>query len=339
MNEEDTLLYSYLNLFLEKDNSQIELLVGNNSCTEFESETKKVEGEIKNLDFLLNFCSNKKSFPDVILNFGNKELTSEWVKKFLNYEGNKKVIAKNQDFNFSKFSKIEFNLINNWGKEKVYFGDNIKNIINLDFNQDIQKFKDFFVKAYNNKGEIKLTERKKIDYTEEEFIRINQFIYFLVEYIYQDVEQNEKKYKKLINKNNGFNFFPGFNKGCPANHKIFISLEDLSFAFCPNLTSKEYSYGKIKKDKKVKSKNVELFISILKANLKDMPICETCILNEFCEFDCFLSQQKKSGDFFVPHPEFCRYSHKKLLSFLEAQQKFGLNSSRENKILNKLDID
>lgn len=339
MNEEDTLLYNFLNSFYKKEDSQIELLISNNSCLEFKNEEKKRKGKLENFKFLLKRFSNKKVPPTLILNFGERKLNYKWLDKLIDYKGNRVVITEDNDFKFSDYPGVYFNIINNHSGNQLKFGSNIKNIINLDFDQNVQKIKECFVKAYKNEGEIELTQEKKVKYKEEEFNYLNKFINFLVEYIYNEANQDKEKYKELINKNNGFKFFPGFNKGCPANQRIFISLEDLSIVFCPNLTAEEYNYGKIKKDGKVKAKNNELLITILNTSLKDMPVCETCILNEFCEFDCFLSQKKNSGDFFVPHPEFCRYSHKKIFFLLEAQQKFGLNSPSEKKKLNKLEIN
>jgi len=334
MTEKDKLFKSFLHTLLKKKETSVELLFANNSCPAFISEENIKTDNFENFKIFLDYLSSYQLTPKLILNFGDKKIERKWLKKLDNYKGEKKITFKDSKIKEIDLPKAEINLkpcksyeLPEGRKENI--------IISVDFNEDIEDLKREFAKTYKLNQELQIIDKKKKKYTKKELLNLSKFISYIVDYLYKKAGKDKEEYKEIVRKNNGFYYLPGFQINCKAKRRVFINLEDLSLSFCPNKTIKGLKYGKIKKGN-IKEINSDLFIAMKKVDLKDMPICETCIINEFCGFDCFLSQEQKTGDFFTPHPEFCRFSHKKLLFFLKAQNQFNLNNDQEKKLFNQI---
>lgn len=300
----------------ELSDGVVELLFQEGSCPEIDRDKRGIEVKEKNFDIFLSYIKKENIFPEIIINFGDKKPKKKWLKK-IEDEGLRATI-KSQ------------------GKEIRLAENKEIKTISLDFNRSGSELKKSFLKEYEKSGQrILLVTKKKKNYDKKEFSNLNYFIQFIVGLAYEESGKNKKEYRKILEEKEGFHFFPGFRKGCIANKRTFINLKDLSVVFCPNCSEDVYSFGKIGKES-LEGVNNPLFIAIKRSSLKEMPVCETCLINEFCDFDCFLSQKEKSGDLLTPHPEFCRFSHKKVLFFLKKQNELNLNNDKEKVLLNKI---
>lgn len=300
----------------ELSDGVVELLFQEGFCLEIDRDKRDIEVEEKNFDIFLSYIKKKNISPEIIINFGDKKPKKSWLKKI-----------KDEDLRVT---------IKSQGKEKRTKEDRGVNTILLDFNRKVGELKKSFLKEYEKPDQkILLVTKKKKSYDKKEFSNLSHFIQFIVEFIYEKGGKNKKEYRRILEDGDGFNFFPGFRKGCIARKRTFINLNNLSVVFCPNCSEDVYSFGKIGKES-LEGFNNPLFIAIKRSKLKEAPVCETCLINEFCDFDCFLSQKEKSGDLLTPHPEFCRFSHKKVLFFLKKQNELNLNNDKEKVLLNKI---
>jgi radical SAM protein with 4Fe4S-binding SPASM domain len=56
----------------------------------------------------------------------------------------------------------------------------------------------------------------------------------------------------------------------------------------------------------IKGHNPELYFGTNGFNTQNMPMCESCLLNDLCSHPCLGSNYETTGDIFIPHPNVCR---------------------------------
>lgn len=325
---------NFLKSYLREKNSEIELLTQNNSCPCFKIEKNLYSVDFdENLKIFIQWLKKNRLAPKLSLNLGSRKISSSIINLFKSYKNKKKIITTRIDH----LEKIPFEIeLQRTLIEDKKFPENVDLNLFFDLN-NVSEFEKYFIKAYKNKrGDLSLNCVRKKRYTPTDFFKIQKIINFLVEYLYCKVAKNNKKqYYQILEKNNYFLFLPGAPKGCPANKKVYLNLANLEFVFCPNLMKTGFEYGKIVEGK-LESNNPELMITTLCSDFKALPLCETCLIADYCPGDCFASQYFFSGDIFTPHPEFCRFSHKKTLFFLKAQENFGINQMNQKRLLCKI---
>ena len=312
--------------YLSKSGAQVEIFLESGNCpvSNFKFENGKNNNLEDNFKSFIKWLGDKNLKPEIIISSKRAELRSEIKDKLTDYKGKKKLLI---------IKSIKDNLD---CKDRQFKGDDftVKHLFKFNLSISVSTFKKQFKKIYKKrKGSFSLKQVRKDQYKNKDFQKLDDIINFLVRFVYEEAKKDKDNYYKILKRNNNFGILPGVIKGCRANRRLNINLSNLNIAFCPN-SVKEFNYGNILDDKS--DVNPELMITTLNLDLKNLPLCETCLINKICLNDCFLTQYRHSGDLFIPHPEFCRFSHKKILFFLKAQNQLNLNNDQEKKLFNQI---
>lgn len=307
INFKDQLFQNFLIKSIREERLPVNILLRSNSCP-FNSKESTGDDNFKNINPFLEWLRDNNLQPTLILSV-TESVPKKQLKKLRAYEGGVEIVHASQKINYL-----------------------------LDFNIGFNNLKNNFSKKTKNAslGQLKIIEKKKSIDSEKDLEKFKKIISLFVDFFYNKSKRDHNKYKELLDRYNGFEFFPGYKKGCSANHYLHFDLKKKEFVFCPNYFGLPFSYGSLTKSKKIKSINSELMIAAIKCNLNNLPICETCPINEFCGLDCFLDQQKKTGDLFTPTPSFCKYQHKKLRIIHEKEKSLDIPNEKRDKLIKKI---
>jgi len=188
-------------------------------------------------------------------------------------------------------------------------------------------FMEMYEKYNLPKESLYLLEVRNEEWSVKQIYEFYKFTRFLVGYAFDVIANKDiRAFKDFIFKKRGFNILSspfttiGRGIGCSIQSTLTVRLGDLAIVPCHRLAYDSFVAGRfVVRDGKIvgiEAENPETFISILTADIRNSPICETCILKHLCSGGCLGAQFESTGNLFAPIPTVCMAEHWKVLGIL-----------------------
>jgi len=117
--------------------------------------------------------------------------------------------------------------------------------------------------------------------------------------------------------------------GCSAGGYMVVRIGDLAICPCHRTSYNKYLYGyfDVENDEivGVHACNVQMAIKVLMTNFSHcIPVCDTCLYNDYCLRGCLGSQLETTGDPFFPSKNVCHFFHNKMNTLARYIDESGL---------------
>ena len=203
------------------------------------------------------------------------------------------------------------------------------------YSRHIDKWKDnfnWFMEQFAKRGVhpwgFYLLEVRNEEWTRDEIYKFQDFLRFLYNKMWHECDCDKEKYvNRLFDFSQNFNITNapawGGDRGlsCSVQSALCMRLDDLSLPLCHRTGYKNLLIGQWTPDDEeilhFESKNVELFASILGAQVSALPTCNGCMLNAICIGQCLGACYESNKNLFVPIPSVCALEHAKTMVFIE----------------------
>lgn len=209
------------------------------------------------------------------------------------------------------------------------------------YSTGIDKWKDNFLwfqemfKKYNfHWNNIYLLEVRNAEWNKDQINHFYKFMEFLVEWQYEEIyNKNVKEFIDNLLRGDAFNITKSiFTKisrgiGCSFQTTLYVRMGDLAIIPCHRTSYDHLNYGKFKTYNGsiigFENNNVESMIQGLSFNVKNLPMCQTCLVKDICNGGCLGAQLEETGSMYMPIPTVCELEHAKILSIISAIEKIG----------------
>lgn len=224
------------------------------------------------------------------------------------------------------------------------------------YSNNIEKWKDNFLwfqerfKQYDIPfTSIYLLEVRNSNWSKEQCAELSKFLEFLVEWTWNNSNNNPDEFTNFLFKKSGFNILAspftiiGRGLGCSIQSTFMVKLGDLTTVPCHRTAYQHFNGGHFEvKDNKIVDlieENVVGYINIKTCEHSTFPMCETCIIKNLCGGGCLGAQFEVMGDPFTPIPSVCRMEHYKVAGILKGLNKIGVLSTILSMISEKQKIN
>lgn len=196
-------------------------------------------------------------------------------------------------------------------------------------------FQENFRKYKISPNSVYLLEVRNEEWTPEQCAELTRFVEFLILWTWNNVAgRNRERMFDFITRGRGYNMLSSFvstvgrGLGCSLQSMLYVRLGDLAIVPCHRTSYQGMEIGWFKKEGDritgIEAGNVEFGIGEITFEGKTAPMCEACLLREFCSQGCLGSQYESTGDFLAPIPSVCQMEHAKWLGFVRGFQKVGI---------------
>ena len=178
-----------------------------------------------------------------------------------------------------------------------------------------------------------LLEVRNANWSVEETKAFGDFYRFITRWAYLKCGEDKQKFEQFIFKF-GFNTIKGVfstigrGLGCSIQSMLYVRLGDLAIVPCHRLSYSPFIIGNLEpscdKILEAKAKNIELLIALQSLDAKNLPYCESCVLNHLCSLPCLGSNYETTGDIFTPIPTVCQLEHVRVKAILEELNDIGI---------------
>lgn len=192
-----------------------------------------------------------------------------------------------------------------------------------------------------------LLEVRNVDWDKESIIRFEEFIGFLVKWIFAAPchSRPEEYLEFLFGGSRGLNILGsplsvcGRGLGCSIQSTIHLRLGDLAIVPCHRTSYKgmELAHLEVKDGRigRIKADSPELMIAIISLDGKNQPMCETCTIRHLCSGGCLGSQLEVTGDLFSPIPTVCQLEHAKIRAMVKVYKELHILDSIYAKVISE----
>ena len=212
---------------------------------------------------------------------------------------------------------------------------------NIKYWKENYKWWDMMCKKYNfysAKQVVMMLEVRNDDWTDESIKDYCDFLDFLIEEEFKDLNYNVKEFAQAILNPDDYQLcgyltygLPPADTfaGCTVANSLCIRVGDLAICPCHRTAYPKFLYGHfIVKDNQIidlEAENVNMAIRILLANNNLCHFkCDTCPCSYFCLKGCFGSQIESTGDPFMPIPSVCHLFEEKLKFLITKYRNMGV---------------
>lgn len=232
-----------------------------------------------------------------------------------------KVFSFCKKWNFNFHPMIYNTTINQWKDNWLWF-------------QEMMKKHEI---PYQN---IYLLEVRNYEWKKSEIKEYYKFIRFIVNWTITFliksglVDGKETTVIKYLHKNKLFNAFNMFSTagrgiGCSIQAALQLRLGDLTSSLCHRAAYKPHNMWKfqVENDKivGVEGINSHLLIGMESADHSIFPVCESCLINKVCTYQCLGSMYEVHKEPMIPIPTVCALQHAKIAAVYDELYDMGFH--------------
>ena len=208
------------------------------------------------------------------------------------------------------------------------------------YSKDIDKWKQNFLWFQEKMAEhgvpwqdLYLLHVRNEEWTSENIQDLMDFVEFLFEWTWEQVDHDIDAFLHFMLKEHGFNImttaFNIISRGitCGIQSTLTIRLSDLMVYPCHRTGYEQYYCGQFVQDDdevlKYKNINAELLITTYGVHKEALPNCYECPINKLCTGQCFGACHESNNNLFIPIPSVCLTSYAILVASIKGLLKTG----------------
>lgn len=179
-----------------------------------------------------------------------------------------------------------------------------------------------------------LLEVRNPDWKKEDLVKLEDFILFMIEYLFQKVGRDKTKFIRTFLMDTRLNFFTsifsltGRGIGCSTQTELEVRMGDLAIIPCHRTSYNGFSggYFKVENDKIVDiiPENPETYILFKSFQASESIGCGTCLIGDICSHYCMGTNMEVNKDFFIPVETVCRMEFVKVISIVKGLMGIGV---------------
>jgi radical SAM protein with 4Fe4S-binding SPASM domain len=207
-------------------------------------------------------------------------------------------------------------------------------------------FQDNFVKYNIPYHRLYMLEVRNKEWNEEQCIQFGKFMEFLVEWLRDFINDDDKLIKVLLRADESFNLLSSpiihIPRGMPCSIQstFMVRLGDLAVVPCHRTMYPQFKLAEMEVcDNEIigtKVINYPLYLATKFALTTNFPYCVNCAIKYFCLGGCYGAQYEVTGDLFTPIPTMCRMEHAKIFSYFKTlKYKTNIWSKLKSKLMDE----
>lgn len=174
-----------------------------------------------------------------------------------------------------------------------------------------------------------LLDVRNDNWTEEHLADLRKLILHIGRYLGGTLKPDELMHR--LSRSSVFNLYNigasivGRGLTCSLQSILHIRCADASIVSCHRLSYQDLLGGKFDFEKNhIEALNHSVYLATLQVNYKNMPVCNSCDINTFCNGSCLGANREATGSMFVPSPSMCRMKKVLRLAMIESFKELGI---------------
>lgn len=180
-----------------------------------------------------------------------------------------------------------------------------------------------------------LLEVRNAEWSMEQIISFQEFYDFIIKWIFEKADKNNKRFIHLLFNHCGFNMVSsilttnGRGLGCSIQSTLYVRLGDLKIFPCHRTFYDHFQTAQFITDSDnniidIDGVNPELMLAIYSFQSNVAPYCASCINKYLCSKGCLGAQFETTGDLFTPIPTVCQLEFAKTFQYIKTMKEIGV---------------